>query len=63
MANVGYDELLFERVKQLREIDDRLERIFRTGGEMSAKVAHELIVLRRDVADMIRQAEAEHAAF
>lgn len=56
------DELLFSRVKQLREIDERLERIERK--VYDGKFPHaDVVQLRRDVQDMISTAEAEHEAF
>ncbi len=58
------DELLFDRVKQLREIDDRLERLT---APPIANTVERLIIhiadLRRDLALMIQHAEEAHAAF
>lgn len=56
------DELLYERVKQLKEIDDRLTMINVRHSKKCAAWA-ELNQLRYDLADMIRKAEEEHAAF
>lgn len=59
------DELLDSRVKQLREIDDRLERILKTPNGLwdweSTKQA--IVSLRRDVSLMISRAEEEYRAF
>ena len=58
---IGYDELLAARVVQLREIDERLEAIYRKA--ILYDVTGEIRRLRNDIADMIRRAEAESAAF
>jgi hypothetical protein len=59
------DELLYDRVKQLKEIDERVERILKTPNGLwdweSTKAA--LNNLRLDLQTMIQQAEADHAAF
>ena len=59
------DELLYDRVKQLKEIDERVERILKTPNGLwdweSTKAA--LGNLRLDLQTMIQQAEADHAAF
>lgn len=58
------DELLMSRVKQLKEIEERLERlalVFADNDEFAVQaVLHQL---RLDVQDMVRKAEAEHEAF
>ena len=65
MPVIGYDELLYERVKQLKEIDERLERMLTTPNGIwdwdSTKVA--ITRLRHDLTAMILKAEAEHDAF
>lgn len=57
---IGYDELLAARVKQLQLIRDRIGRILSVpdGG---TKWIHELVSLENEIADMIREAEAEHS--
>lgn len=61
------DELLAERVKQLREIDDRLERISKRLSRSAALIAqdaeHDVQQLRNDLAAMILEAERQHAEF
>lgn len=54
------DELLFDRVKQLKEIDDHLGRIARMPSD---KMRLALEYLRYDLALMIAKAEQEHAGF
>lgn len=54
------DELLFERVKQLREIDDRLERMLLVKPDILHRAIRDL---RNDLALMIQHAEVEHAKF
>lgn len=60
----GFDELLYSRVTQLREIEDhldRIERMLRVGSvEMARVKVHQL---RSDVLLAIQQAEREHAEF
>ena len=58
------DELLASRVKQLREIEDRLSAllVFRPDWD-KAFATKAITALRNDIADMIRVAEAEHDAF
>lgn len=62
---MGYDELLHDRVTQLKEIDERVERILKTPNGLwdweSTQAA--LKNLRLDLQTMIQQAEADHAAF
>ena len=62
---IGYDSLLESRVRQLREIDERLGALLRTPNGLwdweSTKLGIER--LRRDIAYMILAAEAESAAF
>jgi hypothetical protein len=48
------DELLYNRVKQLREIDDRLERMLLIKPDQLHKTIRDL---RNDLATMIRLAE------
>lgn len=59
------DELLFERVEQLKEIDDRLERILGTSNGLwdwdSTRLA--ITNLRNELAVMIEKVKAEHTAF
>lgn len=59
------DELLWERVKQLQEIDDRLERMLATPNGLwdwdSTRAA--ITNLRNEIAVMILNAKSEHAAF
>jgi hypothetical protein len=62
---IGYDELLESRVRQLREIDERLEAIekeCRNGGDQHTawKLSHQL---RVEISVMIARAEAESEAF
>lgn len=58
------DELLQARVKQLKEIDERLQTILRRGIHDSPwKIIESLRDLRVEITDMIRVAEAEHDAF
>ncbi len=60
------DELLFERVTQLEEIDERLERILNPPpGSLwdSTFLVRSITDLRQDIALMIRNAKEEHAAF
>jgi hypothetical protein len=55
------DELLLDRVKQLKEIDDRLERmkyIMRTDALRKA-----IVDLRNELGLMIQRAEEEYANF
>ena len=54
------DELLHDRVQQLREIDERLERIERLP---TFDPTGQLRSLRLDLARMIAVAEAEYEAF
>ena len=59
---IGYDELLAARVAQLKEIEYRLYEI--TNKYQLYYGAEAMVLrLRMDIADMIRIAEAEHAAF
>jgi hypothetical protein len=61
---MGYDELLFDRVNQLKAIDDRLERIIAKVGDIPPDMTRmSLSCLRDELATMIRVAEEEHAAF
>jgi hypothetical protein len=66
---IGYDQLLHDRVKQLEEIQERLEWIMRTampGEDDAAKIlrlAGGITLLLRDISYMILRAEAEHTAF
>jgi len=54
------DELLHERLEQLKEIDERLERMLTTpNGLWGIKITN----LRNDLALMIRKAQEEYAAF
>lgn len=55
------DELLMARVNQLKEIDDRIERIIPLIFDPYNR--NKLAELRQDIARMIQVAEAEHAAF
>jgi hypothetical protein len=55
------DELLYSRVKQLKEIEDRLDAIQRKSKVGS--VTDDVCQLRFDVIDMIAVAEQEHADF
>lgn len=56
------DELLMDRVNQLKQIEERLERIRQK--VYDGLFPHEdLVQLRWDVRDMIRKAEADYAAF
>jgi hypothetical protein len=60
------DELLYDRVKQLKEIDDRLERIELRQGRSIGKHpigADDLHNLRLDIALMIQKAEQDHTDF
>jgi len=59
------DELLYDRVKQLKEIDDRLERIeLRHGLSENTPIgADDLHNLRLDIALMIQKAEQDHTDF
>jgi hypothetical protein len=61
------DELLYDRVKQLKELDNRLERIEKMVGGFGyanvAPIAKALGSLRLDLALMIQQAEQAHADF
>ena len=60
----GFDELLMSRVTQLREIDDRLERIeiiLEHGKTRDLYTA--LKTLRADIILAIQQAEREHTEF
>ena len=55
------DELLYSRVKQLKEIEDRLY-------DLAKKLPHQSVMLdlyqlRCDLRDMIAAAEREHAEF
>jgi hypothetical protein len=56
------DELLFERVKQLRAIDERLDDAQKL---MNKDIMPKTVIfgLRNDLADMIREAERQHAEF
>jgi predicted nucleic acid-binding OB-fold protein len=56
------DELLDSRVKQLKEIDDRLHRIQKRISSSDFPWGA-IESLRYDIADMIRVAEEEYAAF
>lgn len=65
---IGYDELLESRVKQLQEIDDVVAAIRRycaidPSSVVAKGVIHRLDGLREDLAEMIRVAKAESAAF
>ncbi len=54
------DELLYDRVKQLKEIDERLRLML----NIKPDIMHASIRdLRNDLALMIQRAEEEHAAF
>lgn len=55
------DELLMDRMKQLKLIEDRLDRAIATGNE--SKVFAAAIDLHVEVKLMIAAAEAEYAAF
>lgn len=55
---IGYDELLADRVKQLKDIEERLERI-----ESAPDIVRSIRSLRNDVNLMIQHAEDEHTAF
>ncbi len=58
------DELLMSRVKQLREIEERLERLMVDDlAFLPTRHAKRLRELWLDVQDMIRRAEAEQEAF
>lgn len=64
------DELLQSRVNQLRDIDDRLERIQKTLLGLGKPVfvilndtAKNIASLRADILLAIQQAEREHAEF
>jgi hypothetical protein len=59
----GFDELLFDRVKQLKEIQERLSDAIRIRGRLPNTAWDNLITLNNDLAWMILQAETEHAAF
>jgi len=54
------DELLHDRVQQLKEIQDRIDRL---NGMTPECIVRELAVLRWDLAAMIRAAEDEYEAF
>lgn len=54
------DELLFERIEQLKEIDERLERMLLLNSDFLHKAIRDL---RNDLALMIRTAQEGHAAF
>ncbi len=54
------DELLYDRVKQLKEIDERLRQMLTIKPDQLHKAIRDL---RNDVAVMIERAEEEHAAF
>lgn len=56
------DELLYSRIKQLKTVDEEVERSLATS-RSEADLRRALGLLRYQLADMIRAAEAEHAAF
>lgn len=55
------DELLMDRVKQLKEIEERIDRIEIVCN--SNRIRTLLNELRRDVKTMVAVAEQEHAEF
>lgn len=59
------DELLHDRVKQLKEIDDRLERLIKLKptADKLLRIVTGLNSLRLELALMIAKAEQEHADF
>jgi hypothetical protein len=61
------DELLEERVKQLKEIEERLERLLDYTIDDPAIATHRfrqgIRALRNDVLLMVAEAERQHAAF
>ena len=59
------DELLFDRVSQLKAIEERIERIEQLARNGGARVTaiKMLNELRRDVYIMVAKAEQEHAEF
>lgn len=61
--NKQMDELLFERVTQLEEIDESLERILKTPNGNCDATTWAIGRLRLDIALMIRNAKEEYAAF
>ena len=64
--NDGFDvdKLLWRNVKQLREIDQRIEDILKWVSHSQSAIVHpKLCSLRDDLARMIREAEAEYEAF
>lgn len=62
-----YDTLLLARVKQLKEIDEALERVERIPGHADVKhleaIGKELARVRLDLAAMIAKAEQEYRDF
>ncbi len=54
------DELLMDRVNQLKEIDDRLERMLLVKPDVLHRAIRDL---RNEIAVMIQEAKAAHAAF
>ena len=62
----AYDALLADRVKQLKEIEDRLDQLVRQtsqGQRTLMSVITAMAALRNDVKLMIADAEREHAEF
>lgn len=57
------DELLHERVEQLKLIDGRLHDMLRNGIDDPFKAVKDLRAIRTELADMIRRAEEAYAAF
>ena len=58
------DEFLLDRVKELKLIDDQLNGLQRfLVNEKIILAKRELELIRQDVADRIRKAEAAYAAF
>lgn len=57
------DELLAERVKQLKLIDERLYAMLRRGIDDPFKAVADIRAIRNELADMIREAERQHAEF
>lgn len=63
LVEARIDELLFDRVKQLREIDERLERMLLVGFAQPYLVRRAILDLRNDIRSMILVAEKQHADF
>lgn len=59
---IGYDHILDQRVKQLREIDERLE-VIHDCDRIDDGVRFALRLLRDGIARMIRAAQEEYDAF